>query len=1120
MYEQSKQGKKFIDILQELCIKQRNKKGEMVLLNKFKTVLKPEIFHKFVSEIRKYDINRISCLEQSFIKLNMPIKKIQRFRTMYKMSKNGKFIKTVDLNTICKKLKIKIKLNKLRITPTLNKKTGNMEHQTDILHYGTEGKEYPLALYEKHYFADCKTDYTKFSIEIYDEICNRVGFKYIKERNGKGFKKLTKKQRDNKEKLMPSVRLIRYLLKNKDTLLQKIDKSSTNIYNTIYNQKVDDFETLEICEQDYRKNEVDVDRKLVSNTEGARFDVIVYFDFEATTNTEIHKCYQIVYKYRGDPNNGKYKFEGSNCAKNFLEDLAKRFDGKSVLCKAHNLRYDIQFIVKHLFNLHGFIKTGTKIKNICANYYNKKANTKVKLIFKDTYSFIQMGLKKFHKCFNIKAKKEVMPYEVYTENSVKLAKYPIETALKYIEDEEDKKQFIKNIDEWNLRIEETYFNHLKYSLIYCGIDVDVLKQGDEMFREWMIEATGIDLDRCISLPQIANLYGHKEGVFTDVYELSGVVREFIQRCVEGGRVMTKANKKLKVKYDEEKKEDMYYEDYVPAKSIDYNKRVFEYEGHKFNFSKYDNITKRLLKDFIRFCDKKKCPITMKETINMFSKLYIKKEHRKECYKIIKKKLKECIEKFISKGKLKNLEASINNKKIEVHNCKLQDFDAVSLYPSAMYRLGEQYGGLLKGTPKPFNNTYLPEMTDIQDIDSIIHSYTGDNQYLSYKDLKKMDGYFVQINITKVNKHFDFPLISRKDEGGIRRYTNTTGEMYVDKFKLEDMIKYQDIEFKILRGYYFNEGRNPKISAIMKHLFNQRLYHKGKHDKNGNKLPKEQWRKKNPIQEVYKLIMNSFYGKLIMKPIDKKYIFVNTKRKLLEYLSYHKNSITFYSQISKKLYMVEERKGINTHYSMPHCGTEILSLSKRIMNEVMCLAEDNDIRMFYTDTDSIHIDDGAVKHLSELFRNKENRELIGDRLGQFHCDFNDTISELSNDNKQVKSEIKPYSIEAYFLGKKSYIDKLVLTKDGKEYIQYHIRLKGVPNKCINKYDEQEDVFDRLHNESTPINLYNKMFRGQIFNFDLSKCIKFKSNINFTTSNYKTFNRTISFPDRSYLVNVKA
>ena len=36
------------------------------------------------------------------------------------------------------------------------------------------------------------------------------------------------------------------------------------------------------------------------------------------------------------------------------------------------------------------------------------------------------------------------------------------------------------------------------------------------------------------------------------------------------------------------------------------------------------------------------------------------------------------------------------------------------------------------------------------------------------------------------------------------------------------------------------------------------------------------------------------------------------------------------------------------------GIGILSMSKRIMNEVICLVEDLNIKIFYQDTDSMHL----------------------------------------------------------------------------------------------------------------------------------------------------------------------
>ena len=68
------------------------------------------------------------------------------------------------------------------------------------------------------------------------------------------------------------------------------------------------------------------------------------------------------------------------------------------------------------------------------------------------------------------------------------------------------------------------------------------------------------------------------------------------------------------------------------------------------------------------------------------------------------------------------------------------------------------------------------------------------------------------------------------------------------------------------------------------------------------------------------------------------------------------------------------------------GVQILSMSKRIMNEVICLAEDLGINVYYQDTDSIHIDDDKIELLEKEFEKRFGRKLRGDQLGQFHPDF--------------------------------------------------------------------------------------------------------------------------------------
>ena len=76
---------------------------------------------------------------------------------------------------------------------------------------------------------------------------------------------------------------------------------------------------------------------------------------------------------------------------------------------------------------------------------------------------------------------------------------------------------------------------------------------------------------------------------------------------------------------------------------------------------------------------------------------------------------------------------------------------------------------------------------------------------------------------------------------------------------------------------------------------------------------------------------------------------------------------------------------------------------------MCCAEDNNLNIYYQDTDSMHIVYDQVPILAEGFKNKYNRELIGEELGQFHVDF---------EMEGAKEGAEIYSIESYVLIEKN------------------------------------------------------------------------------------------------------
>jgi len=404
-----------------------------------------------------------------------------------------------------------------------------------------------------------------------------------------------------------------------------------------------------------------------------------------------------------------------------------------------------------------------------------------------------------------------------------------------------------------------------------------------------------------------------------------------------------------------------------------------------------------------------------------------------------------------------------NKKWRIKG-KINDFDAVGLYSSAMSRIK----GFLMGKPK------------------VIEKHN-----LNMDFLNSQSGYFIKIYIKEnpIIKR-DFPLLSVL-KNGIREFTNDIkGEfIYIDKISLEDIINYQKLEnFDIISGYYYDEGHNPKINNVINHLFQARL-----------KAKKE----KNEIQEIYKLLMNSCYGKCLLKPIENETKIIQNN-KIDEYIDKHYNFIKEITEL-EKFSILKEIKTINEHYNNVSAGVEILSMSKRIMNEVMCLAEDKGLNIYYQDTDSMHIDDKDIQILQKEYNKKYKRELIGKNMGQFHSDFKIKDYDL----KEI------YAIESIFLGKKSYYDKLEGISENNNIINGdHIRMKGIPTESIYHYGEQNnksisEIYNKLYDDNE---LWKFQDNENIDKFDLicgGELVKFKYNKDMSVSTVSEFKRTVKF-----------
>lgn len=350
----------------------------------------------------------------------------------------------------------------------------------------------------------------------------------------------------------------------------------------------------------------------------------------------------------------------------------------------------------------------------------------------------------------------------------------------------------------------------------------------------------------------------------------------------------------------------------------------------------------------------------------------------------------------------------------------------------------------------------------------------------HEELMSLDTFFIEINIKKIkckSEHpYKFGQVFKRNEGGSKIFNNEPVEhFYVDKVALLDLLEFYDIEYEFIRGYYFDEGFNKKINTFIEGLFNLRLRYK---------------KEKNPLQSTIKLLLNSIYGKSILKALKTETKSI-PRESLFNYIWRNYNFITEITDDPSiaKCY-VKKMKPINKHFNLPQFGASVLSWSKHLMNRVMASAEQQGVQIFYQDTDSMHLFEADVPKVADIFKFNYHAELIGEKMCQFHNDFDAFPGAVG----------KIHSRKLIALGKKSYLDILV-DEEGNE--GYHVRLKGIPyqviiNKCKRLGISVEELYERL-------------YRGEEIAFNLlDGSNAFRKSKSFQQTNLPTFTRRVRFP----------
>jgi len=427
----------------------------------------------------KYNEN---CFVQALISLGVDDSIITEVRKII----CSKYLPTNKLTAIAEKFNLYIRVKTL-------------DAHKETLNFGKKGnKEILLGLIDQHYFAVKKVDWTSYAVKNYFDICNEDGFEMMYP-NGNRIRKDVSGNR-----CTTSWETIKYMYENQERYLTQIPYE--HLLDTQYYKEAKEITNLETIPDNFREN------KVPEKNEEERH--IVFFDFETITNEEIHKPYMVC--------NSETEIEyGEDCGHKMLKKLYQKFhttDNKAtIILVAHNAGYDFRFIQQYI-HIQSIIERGHTVMEVKGKFYACKGKS-INIVLKDSYSIITMPLKKFGKCFGLSQAKEILPYNLYTTKNIKAQFLPLQECRDACDiqvrcdnldrnvDEKDYedyfKLFVENASKWDC-MKDGLIDIVKYSKVYCEMDVEVLKQGYNKFGEMLKESCNMRIEDFISSAQLAH----------------------------------------------------------------------------------------------------------------------------------------------------------------------------------------------------------------------------------------------------------------------------------------------------------------------------------------------------------------------------------------------------------------------------------------------------------------------------------------------------------------------------------------------------------------------------------------------------------------------------------------
>lgn len=801
----------------------------------------------------------------------------------------------------------------------------------------------------------------------------------------------------------------------------------------------------------------------------------------------------------------------SSCVEQFLNSLYKckgsnkKNDGE-ILSYFHNAKFDLALIMQ---------QPGIKIIKKIEKEGNLFSATiswmgrKFKIV--DSYKIISTKLEEFSKLFNFDTVKEYFPYDLIDVDIINKEIVSCKDLEKRYNQKEDKKINGKTLNQLKSFLLEanikevlldanqkqtSNFNEIqfidikKYSDYYLTRDVQVLMLGVlsqaknlsalkynpivsslnpvkrfkkifkkhyrekydeefekqiELFSEKFIKnCTNQNKERKLNLfnyitsSSFADDFTKLLGCYNDVHVVKNSFRDFSQSCVRGGQTMCAYNKQ----------HEKYFDDYDAEKIQNLGKIDFTNYYNDINTNEDLENAKKSEKKLLKYFNNR--PNYLRD----YNELKSLKENKSNNYK---QKEKEFLYKHYGRY--------------------ISDWDAVACYPSAM----KEMEGFPTGLPEIFTKENLKDINNIVGF-SAKHRLEEINNYI-YNLSKNNTSchYYVQIKFKGKFRNSHFPLfkvplqemttnkITEKDSKQWENRLSKEGE-FVEKYHLQAIIEtHEPDDFEFISGFYYPDGYNSKINGVICELKAMR----DKYKKEGN-----------PLEAIIKLIMNSIYGKTLLKAqMEQLLYFFGSFDEILDKVESTLSSLKTLScsnGYEKQNYVMKKTIPDFDHCNRAHIGAAILGYSKLIMSRPKIIAdmiyrecqnikenkkyENENVRnkledhikkygnkilddyiLYYGDTDSLMGRFESILLISELYKEIYGKDLEGREFGQFHIDY--SMSNEWNDKFE-----NVFAIAGIWKNKKEYcliLEGFNTFTNRLEYVE-KFAFKGINGNIIESY----------------------------------------------------------------------